>query len=102
MNSQNQVQGVATDGDIRRGLLNGLDLDNAILECTNSNSLLLSQTPREQLIKVLDSGIRFIPILNKENELISFVSREHFPLDVENRFIFDNGPCKNEFWWRWL
>ena len=99
LNSQNQVQGVATDGDIRRGLLNGLDLDNAILECTNSEfTFATSQTPREQLIKVLDSGIRFIPILNKENELISFVSREHFPLDVEKPvYIRARAPVRMSF-----
>ena len=49
------ITGLATDGDIRRGLINGVSLDDNILNCINPNFLWASDdSPREKLIKQLD------------------------------------------------
>ena len=38
---------------------------------------------REQLIKLLDSHIKYIPILDNSKKLVSIVSREYLPLEDE-------------------
>ena len=57
--------GILTDGDIRRGLLAGLDLDSSVASCANSHFISATkETSREQLIKILDGQINYIPILD--------------------------------------
>jgi len=81
-----RVVGVATDGDIRRGLLGGLALDAPINNCANFNfTSAPASTPRELLLKQLDQRIRAIPLLNERDELVSVVSRDSLPLPQESR-----------------
>ena len=55
------VFGALTDGDIRRGLIDGINLDDNITSCTNSDFVWASvDSPREQLIKLLDN-IFYVP-----------------------------------------
>ncbi len=78
------VSGVATDGDIRRHLLNGVSLDAPITQCANPDFVWESQsTPRELLLKKLDHRIRVIPLLNAERRLVGLVSRDHIPIQAE-------------------
>lgn len=78
------VAGLATDGDIRRKLLNGGSLDDRIESCANRAFVWEApETSRESLMKKLDHRIRFIPILDKERRLVGVVSRDHMPLQVE-------------------
>lgn len=78
------VSGVATDGDIRRRLLNGGSLDDAISHCANPDFVWESPaTPREVLLKKLDHHIRAIPLLNAERYLVGLVSRDHLPIQSE-------------------
>lgn len=78
------VAGLATDGDIRRKLLEGASLDDAIACCANPNFVWADQaTPREMLLKQLDHRIRVIPLLDARRHLISIVSRDHLPLQAE-------------------
>ncbi|RHX91184.1 sugar kinase [Leptospira yasudae] len=81
-----QVVGVATDGDIRRQLLAGLNLDSQIINCANKNFVRASEkSTREKLLKQLDSKIRVIPILREDNTLLSFVSRDDLPFQEEEK-----------------
>jgi D-glycero-alpha-D-manno-heptose-7-phosphate kinase len=78
------VRGLATDGDIRRRLLDGSSLDESISSC--ANRAFVWETPdssRESLIKKLDSRIRLIPIIDKDRRLVGVVSRDHLPVPVE-------------------
>ena len=53
---------------------------------------------REQLIKKLDSHIRFVPVLDLERKLISVVSNEFLPLSNEqDLYIRARAPKANEF-----
>ena len=70
-NMDKDITGLATDGDIRRGLINGISLDGAISSCSNPDFLRASvDSSREQLIKQLDSHIRFIPVFDRNKKLI--------------------------------
>jgi D-glycero-alpha-D-manno-heptose-7-phosphate kinase len=78
------ICGVATDGDIRRCLLDGGTLEDAITQCTNPDFVWESPTtPRELLLKKLDHRIRAIPLLDAARRLVGLVSRDHLPIQAE-------------------
>jgi len=79
-----RVIGLATDGDIRRKLLEGGSLGSAIHSCANSDFVWEDPTTsRELLIKKLDNRIRVIPLLDKDRRLVGIVSRDHLPVQAE-------------------
>ena len=78
------VNGLATDGDIRRKLLEGGSLDDSICLCANTDFVWEDPaTLRELLIKKLDHRIRVIPLLDDSHRLVGVVSRDHLPVQVE-------------------
>ncbi len=80
------VVGLATDGDIRRKLLAGASLEDAIADCANPDFVWADQaTSRELLLKQLDHRIRAIPLLDAARHLTGMVSRDHFPVQLEER-----------------
>ena len=82
--AEGAVSGLATDGDIRRRLLDGGALDDSIMQCANPNFIWESPTtPREILLKKLDHRIRVIPLLDKMRHLVGLVSRDHMPIQAE-------------------
>jgi D-glycero-alpha-D-manno-heptose-7-phosphate kinase len=78
------VSAMATDGDIRRRLLDGGSLDDSVDQCANADFLWESpNTPRELLLKKLDHRIRVIPLLDGSRHLVGLVSRDHLPIQAE-------------------
>ena len=78
------VIGLATDGDIRRKLLDGASLDDPIAAITNADFMWAApDTPREELLKKLDHQIKVIPILDTKRCLRGIVSRDHLPIQSE-------------------
>ena len=94
-----KIIGLATDGDIRRALIKGVTLDNAISSCVNREFISAAiDSPREQLIKQLDSCIRFIPVLDKFGKLRSIISKNYLPLDNEKSiYIRARAPVRISF-----
>ena len=69
----NKFIGVITDGDIRRSLLNGLDLSFSVLEIVNRNALCLPvETSSIEIQKNLNHKIRHIPLLDKEQHPVDY------------------------------
>jgi D-glycero-alpha-D-manno-heptose-7-phosphate kinase len=84
-NDDGAISGLATDGDIRRYLLDGGVLEDSIRRCSNPDFIWESpNTPREILLKKLDNRIRVIPLLDKARSLIGVVSRDHLPMQAES------------------
>lgn len=78
------VIGLATDGDIRRRLLEGCSLDDSIISVANSEFVWASSdTTREDLLKKLDRQIRAVPLLDAQRRLVTIANREHLPLQAE-------------------
>jgi D-glycero-alpha-D-manno-heptose-7-phosphate kinase len=78
------VTGLATDGDIRRKLLENGSLDDAIALCANTEFVWEdSRTTRESLMKKLDHRIRIIPLLDDSRRLVAIVTRDHLPVLAE-------------------
>lgn len=83
-NEYGSVVGVATDGDIRRHLLQGGTLDDQASLCANYEFVWERvDTPRETLLKKLDHQIRLIPLLDDDMRLVDLVSRDHLPVQAE-------------------
>lgn len=93
------VSGVATDGDIRRRLLDGGSLDDPIIQCANPDFVWENPaTPRELLLKKLDHRIRVIPLLDDARRLAGLVSRDHLPIQVEGAvYARSRAPVRISF-----
>jgi D-glycero-alpha-D-manno-heptose-7-phosphate kinase len=94
-----KIIGIATDGDIRRKLLENLKLNDTILNCVNKNFISArTDTPRELLLKQLDHQIKVIPILDKDEKLISIVSRDFMPERNQQKvFARSKSPVRISF-----
>jgi D-glycero-alpha-D-manno-heptose-7-phosphate kinase len=83
-NASGMVTSLVTDGDVRRRLLDGASLDDAIALCANPNFVWAdSATSRELLLKQLDHRIHVIPLLDENGRLTGIVSRNHLPQQSE-------------------
>lgn len=84
VDANNAVIGLATDGDVRRRLLAGGSLDDPLASCTNTQFISATpSTPREVLLKRLDSEIRVIPILDPSHRLVDIVTHNSLPVSEE-------------------
>ena len=80
--------GALTDGDIRRGLLNGITLDDPVIKTCNKTPHFIVHN--EQYILKLRSyrekKLKMIPVVNDNNEIIDIInfrlSKSKLPVDV--------------------
>jgi len=93
------VIGLATDGDIRRKLLEGASLNDPILLIANTKfTWAATNTPREILLKKLNHRIKVIPILDAMRSLKGIVSRDHLPIQAEERvYARSRSPVRISF-----
>lgn len=94
-----KIIAIATDGDIRLGLLGGLELHDSITKCFNQDFVWVDENdPRSRLLKHLDSGIRYIPILDDEKRLVSIVSHDSISPRSEQEIYFrSRAPVRISF-----
>jgi len=93
------VIALATDGDIRRHLMTGGSLDDAIINCSNRNFVSGEpDTAREVLLKKLDNEIRIIPILDGSRRLVGLITRENLSTPNEGAvFARARAPVRVSF-----
>lgn len=93
------VVGVATDGDIRRGLLKGSSLSEPIDGVFTRNFVWADDsTTREALLKQLDTRVKVIPILDGERRLKDIVTRDRLPVTLEGSvFSRARAPVRISF-----
>lgn len=73
--------GTLTDGDIRRGLLRGLDIHDKIEKAVHRNFNFLRQDVNDivaELRRQRDLGMKLVPILDKENHITEIVNLEKY------------------------
>ncbi|MAM05820.1 MAG: sugar kinase [Flavobacteriales bacterium] len=83
------IIGLATDGDIRRKLIKENKLTIKIYDCMNTNFIYLLEkdATKENILKLLDTRIRIIPILNNKKHLVSVVNKESLFWNEKERII---------------
>ena len=93
------ISGVATDGDIRRSLISGLNLDSQLVGSINKDFYWEHEgVSRETLIKKLDHQIRVIPILDSDMHLIEVITKHNLPI-IQERPVFarSKSPVRISF-----
>ena len=84
----NSLKGVATDGDIRRAILNQRGLDTPIIEILNESFIFgLQGDSNDTLINKINEDIKIIPIVDKNNQLVDYFKysqQSHFPVAIPN------------------
>ena len=85
IDSDGVLLGTVSDGDIRRGLLNGLNLESSIKSVLNSNSVVVtSDRPRWQILELMSTyKVQQIPVVDSTHRLIDLHLYEDFT--VENK-----------------
>ncbi len=88
IDGKKKVLGIATDGDIRRFLLEKNDINRKISECMNTKFFSVSPTTdREVILKKLDSNYNIVPVVDSLGHLVSVYTRKDFPLRQEKKVI---------------
>ncbi|WP_456277638.1 aminotransferase class I/II-fold pyridoxal phosphate-dependent enzyme [Bacillus sp. AK128] len=73
VNEQKQLLGVVTDGDIRRLLLKGNNLETKLTDVIGTEFIFASQQESyEEMMSKLNSKIKVIPIVNENNQIVDF------------------------------
>lgn len=72
VNEQSQVLGTVTDGDIRRGLMLGLDIAAPVTDILNRKPFKSYKSTSESDIKKLmvENDLRQIPLVNEDNQIV--------------------------------
>lgn len=70
-----RLEGVATDGDIRRGLLDGATLETPVSRVMNRNALALPLgSDRHKIVESLTDRIRLIPLLDADRRVVDYAT----------------------------
>lgn len=96
VSNSNKLIGIVSDGDIRRGILAGVELDKPIHEVMNCNPISASYLMSNEELKLLmqDRNILLLPLINDEGFLVE-VKTLHETLEVTKKdnpvFIMAGG-----------
>lgn len=71
IDENNRVIGSVSDGDCRRGLIKGKNLESSVTEVMNSNFIFLKHDEYEidKIHQIRDKNVKFVPELNKDGSL---------------------------------
>ena len=74
----NVLLGIITNGDVRRFLLHGGDMNSRVTECMNVDfRCVTANASTEELLKLLDLGFSAIPKLDDKGRLVDLVTHEY-------------------------
>ena len=88
INENKQLIGSITDGDIRRGLLKGLSIENPIAEIINPNPKFIRKENYsiDEIRNLRNNNYKVIPVLDKNDVIINVISfrsiLSYLPIDV--------------------
>lgn len=69
-----RLLGVLTDGDIRRALLRGVTLEDAVSKAMSSSPITATRgATRHQLLRLFDRGIRHLPIVDDDGHVLDLL-----------------------------
>ncbi|MDB2665360.1 CBS domain-containing protein [Gammaproteobacteria bacterium] len=99
VDKSNRVLGVATDGDIRRKLLDNFSLSDPIKSCMNQDFTYAdSSTSRESVIKHFDNKKSLIPVLDLKGTLQNIYTESNFPVQIERvNYSRSKAPVRISF-----
>lgn len=88
VNKENQLLGSLTDGDVRRGLIKGISIEEPVDRIIQSDPKHLRRGDYDiqRVIELRDANYRIIPILNNLDQIVNVINfrifRSYLPVDV--------------------
>lgn len=89
VDGEKRMQGTLTDGDVRRALIRGVDINAPINEAIHRNFNFLRRGVNdgvEDIHRQRDLKMRLVPILDEENHICEIINLEHYltklPIDA--------------------
>ena len=83
-----KIVGVLTDGDIRSAIIDNGNTEAPVVDHMNKDFVFVHEnTPKEKILKMLDTKILVIPVLDAEYKLVDFVDSGylHFQGEIYSR-----------------
>lgn len=87
VNEANELIGSLTDGDVRRGLLNGTSIQERVIEVIQKNPKFIKTRDYniKKVIDYRDDNIKILPVLDEQNKLVNVINfrflRSYLPVD---------------------
>ncbi len=88
VDSETTLVGSLTDGDVRRGLLNGYGIDNKVEDIIQKNPKFIRKGEHniKKVIEYRENNFRIIPILDKNDRVVNIINfrevKSYLPIDV--------------------
>lgn len=79
VNEKRQMVGTLTDGDIRRALINGVNINSNVLEAANKNFYYLSSNTSDhvkEIYELRNKKVYLIPLLDDERHIVEIINLE--------------------------
>ena len=80
--------GSLTDGDIRRGLIKGITIEDSVNQIINSKPRFIKKGERDlqKIIEYREGNYRIIPVIDKDNKVVTIINfrntRSYLPVDA--------------------
>jgi dTDP-glucose pyrophosphorylase len=95
LDDKKKLAGLITDGDIRRGLLKGFNIDSSVKEIMKTNPIIVDESvSREKAIQLMqEHKIKHLPVVDKNNSLLNLYlfDEELVSSKRENTFVIMAG-----------
>jgi dTDP-glucose pyrophosphorylase len=88
VNANDELIGSLTDGDIRRGLLEGISIDTSINEIIQSNPKFIKKGERdvEKIIAYREANFKILPVVDDNGKVVNVINfrflRSYLPVDA--------------------
>lgn len=88
ISDEDKVLGTITDGDLRRSLIKNDKKDNLEAVINKDFIFVRENFDREKVLKQFDRSIKFIPVLNDKDKLVTVLTPSNLPLESEKEVFY--------------
>jgi dTDP-glucose pyrophosphorylase len=88
VDNDEKLVGSLTDGDVRRGLLNGFTIDSLVNEIIQENPRYITkgENDLEKIIEYREGDFRVVPVLDEDNKVVNVINfrniKSYLPIDA--------------------
>lgn len=88
VNENNKLLGSLTDGDVRRGLINGTPIDSTVDDIIQANPKFIKKEDQsiQRIIEYREKNYKILPVVNDRQEVVNVINfrqlRSYLPLDA--------------------
>lgn len=88
VNEAKELVGSLTDGDVRRGLLKGISIEDTVIEIIQKNPKFIKKGEDDikKVIEFRENNFRIIPVLDQDNKVVNVINfrflRSYLPIDA--------------------